>query len=387
MVDVVIIGGGPAGLSAAIALAEARVSVVVIEKQSFPIDKPCGEGIMPEGVGHLERLGVKKFLDQNHISPFVGVCLVSQQGYRAHTKFRTGNGLGCRRIALSSALHARVSELKNITLCSETKAMGIKKTKRWMEVITDQGSIKSRLIVGADGLRSSVRDWAGFMLKQEQDNKNLRFGMRRHFAVAPFANHVEVHFRPGLEAYITPCGPKQTNVTLLWNKAHFQKTSIKPSFDGMLSQFRELAQHFSHAQHLSEERATGPLFQRCREPINDGIVLLGDSSGYLDAITGEGISISLAESIALAPVVARALAEQRGPVSRSSLIPYARAHRAIIRPYYRNTSLMLWLARNPVLMNTMIRLGAAKPQTFSLTVEGMRSRSGISPISFMQSLF
>lgn len=365
--DVAIIGGGPSGLSAAIEFAEAGFSVTVIEAKAPIIDKPCGEGIMPEGVAHLKRLGVYKHLELEQMSAFCGIAFSNEQGFRAFSTFKDGYGLGCRRINLSYALYARISELPHIHLC-HAQALGIHWTPRAMVVLSSAGAISARLVIGADGLRSATRRWAGLSV----DSKGLkRYGMRQHFPLAPWSNRVEVHFRPGIEAYITPCGPEQTNVAFLWTKG--SEHTEKPSFAKFLALFPAIKDRLKGLHPCSKALAIGPLEQRCRAPIAPGLALLGDASGYLDAITGEGNSLAFAQARALLEAIKDPLHKAEAPMPLSALAPYQKAHRAIVASYYRNTHLLLWFAKRPQLMATLIKMGAHFPRLFSRSIELFRA--------------
>lgn len=366
-VDVAIIGGGPAGLSSAIEFAERGLLVSVIESQAPIIDKPCGEGLMPEGVEHLRRLGVLAHLEQRQMSPFLGICFVNEKGERAASNFSKGYGLGCRRINLSQALYARVREFNTINLWPAL-ALGIKKTTHGMFVETERGVLRARLIVGADGLRSSLRRWAALIGESAQVK---RYGLRQHFRIKPWSQHIEVHFRAGIEAYVTPCGPEQTNVAFLWTKGRLVIEEI--SFASMLDLFPDIKTRLAGCEPLSEQMAIGPLEQKSLAPIADGVALVGDASGYLDAITGEGISLALAQAQALSSIAAPALKAKRGVLSREQLQPYAKAHRSIVRSYYRTTKLMLWFAARPRLMSMLIKAGSLSPQAFSLVIEAFRT--------------
>jgi 2-polyprenyl-6-methoxyphenol hydroxylase-like FAD-dependent oxidoreductase len=364
--DVVIIGGGPAGLGTALELAQAGVSVILCERNNFPIDKPCGEGLMPEGVAHLRRLGVMAHLDPQHMSRFEGVSFINRHGARASSIFdQAHTGMGVRRTALSQALYARASQMSNLSILSSTRVLSIENKNQFMLVKHNTGSLRTRLIIGADGLRSSVRKWAGLELKTRS---SMRFGLRKHFRLKPWSSHVEVYFAPGLEAYITPCGPEQTNVTFLWHKNPDQA----PCFENLLTYFPGILEKIKNTECISQERAIGPLEHRCTMPMADGIALVGDASGYLDAITGEGNSIALSEAQVLAKIIKQALSSSRPIISSEYLKPYVKAHKFIVKKYYTNTRLLLRLARYPRLMDNFIAWGEKYPRAFSWVINKSR---------------
>ena len=122
---IAIIGGGPAGLSAAIALAMEGQRVLVLERGDWPRDKVCGEGLMPSGVDCLERLGVLKYIPADMQRPFRGIAWFDDLGVKAEGDFAQGHGLGVRRLGLSEALRTRASELDGITLFSGARVMDV----------------------------------------------------------------------------------------------------------------------------------------------------------------------------------------------------------------------------------------------------------------------
>ena len=104
--DIAIIGGGPVGLATAIRARMAGLTVTLYEPKSGPIDKACGEGLMPSAIRHLAKLGVHP--KRSHI--FRGIRYINQ-GQSATGNFWQGAGSGVRRLDLHKALTERLTEL------------------------------------------------------------------------------------------------------------------------------------------------------------------------------------------------------------------------------------------------------------------------------------
>ena len=107
--DVLIVGGGPAGLAAAIELGRQRLNVTVIERRVWPVDKVCGEGLMPTGVDCLKRLGVFKHIEPDQLRPFAGITWLEGESQAVQADFIGGPGFGIRRLGLSRALSRPLS--------------------------------------------------------------------------------------------------------------------------------------------------------------------------------------------------------------------------------------------------------------------------------------
>jgi flavin-dependent dehydrogenase len=339
----VIVGGGPAGLATALGARRAGFSVTVLERFHPVLDKACGEGLMPDAAAHLRSLGVE--LGPGEAFPFRGIRYVDGQA-AAEGTFPGAGGLGVRRLVLHRAL-IRSAEAAGVRLLWGTGARGLAPgpSGTYAGVETDEGVIPARWIVGADGLLSRVRRWAGL---EKRPGFFRRFGVRRHYTLEPWTDCVEVHWGPGCEAYVTPVGPDLVGVAMLWSGA-------KAGFDDLLKRFPTLEERLAGAPIASRDRGAGPLHQRVRSVYRANLALVGDAAGYLDAITGEGLAVALHQSQALVEAL-----------RQGSLAGYSAASRRIHRLPDGMTSLMLFLERRPWLRARAIRALAAEPGLFSL---------------------
>jgi len=363
--DALVVGGGPAGLAFAAAAAARGLSVTVLERGVYPVDKACGEGLLPAGRRALEALGVLPLL-----APGAGVelrsirwCEGDAQGRGVRLALPAPGGLGIRRTALSAALRARAEALG-----AEIRAgAGVVAHARGPDgvrvTLAGGAELEGRVLVAADGLASAVRRREGLELRATGPR---RFGLRRHFARAPWSDGVEVHFGPGAEAYVTPVSAQEIGVAFLFSSPDPDPgPNPRPRFDELLGRFPALSSRLRGAAPASAVRGAGPLARSARAPIADRLVLLGDAAGYLDAITGEGLSLGFACALELARLLPAAL--QAGCSTRA-LTPYARAWRRRYRTCAAYTELMLQLSRHPALRRAVLRVAGGLPAPFERAV-------------------
>ncbi len=357
--EVVVIGGGPAGLASAIALARQNLQVGVLEPQPYPIGKPCGEGIMPTGLQQLDELGVLPFLQEAPHCAFPGITYVSAGGEVASASFQEGPGWGVERQVLSQALLQAAQAQETLTLFP-FKAT-VTPTAQGVNVSTEAGSWRPRLVVGADGLASSVRKATGL---SKPRGRLLRWGVRQHFRVPPWTENVEVHWKWGAEAYVTPVAPDQVGVAILWDRDRVPpQVAGKQVFADRLSLFPALQARLRNAPAVDTPQAVGPLHRPTQQVIRPGVALVGDASGYLDAITGEGLSLAFKQARLLGTLVGPAV---RGSATdlQWALQHYASAHAALTAPIYQVTQMALLLRNAPRLTDRLIRVFGRNPDWF-----------------------
>ena len=334
--DLVVAGAGPAGLATALFAARAGLHTVVLDSRPSPIDKACGEGLMPGAVRALCQLGV-------HLQGRAICGIRYTDGRRVvDAAFRHGPGLGVRRTTLQAALLDAV-RLAGVEVVP-TKAERVLQDADGVSI----DGRRARYLAVADGLHSPIRRQLG--LERVPDSRTApRWGTRQHFAVAPWTDLVEVHWGARSEAYVTPVGPELVAVAVL--------SSIQAPFAKQLADFPELRERLPDAG-VTSVLGAGPLRQKTSARVAGRVLLVGDAAGYVDALTGEGIAVAVACASALVDCVA---ANDPGAYERRWL--------TASRRYRTMTSSLLWARRQPLLAPHIVQLAARLPHVFGAAVQ------------------
>lgn len=322
--DVFVIGGGPVGLAAAIAARRKGLRVALADARTPPIDKACGEGVLPDGVAAAAALGIDLREIESH--PIRGIRFHGE-GVSVAADFPHESGRGIRRIALHRAL----------VTAAERSGVEI----RWGCPIGTLDRIQAGWIVGADGMASRVRSWAG-LSAFARDSR--RYGFRVHYALAPWSDYVEVHWAEGCQIYITPVSPNQVSAALLCGDPAMRVPDA-------LKLFPEFAARVHGAAESSRHRGALTATRRLRRVTRGNIALIGDASGSVDAISGEGICLGFRQAAALADAI-----------ERCDLNLYESAHRRLARRPRFMADFMLTINASPWLRRRGLPALAGRPE-------------------------
>lgn len=336
--DVLVVGGGPVGLAAAIEARRAGLSVVVVEPRVGVIDKACGEGLMPGALAALNRLGVDP---RGH--PLTGISYRGQHGHVDHA-FRGAPGRGVRRTDLHAALLDRCVGLGVDRVVARVTDVRQSSTR------VEAAGVSARWLLACDGLHSPVRRLVGLGSTASPSSGRThprRFGLRRHFAIAPWSDMVEVHWGPDAEAYVTPVGNDEVGVALLGPRG--------ADFTTALASFGSLSRRLEGVEPTTTVLGAGPLRQQARARAIGRVRLVGDASGYVDALTGEGLRVGFAQARAVIAHLDDGAA-------------YERAWLAATRDYRVLTSGLVTWATSPA-RRAVVPVARAVPWLFGAVVE------------------
>lgn len=334
--EVFVIGGGPAGLAAAIAARQRGFGVLVADGAEPPIDKACGEGLLPDALVALERLGIHLPLDVAH--PFRGIRFLSA-ALSADALFpANGCGLAVRRTSLHRVMVERARQL-GAALLWRTSVTGISSEG----VHLGKHIVGARWIVGADGSNSRVRRWAGL---DAGSRFHYRYAFRRHYRVAPWTDRMEVYWGDRCQGYATGVSEEQVCVAIASHDPN-------PRLEQGLQALPGLRARLCGAEAASAERGALTGNRKLGRVWKGNVALIGDASGTVDAITGEGLGLAFSQAMVLAE-----------SLESGNLARYQSEHRKLgLRPLSM-ARLMLTLDGRPQLQRRVLQVFQKRPEIF-----------------------
>jgi flavin-dependent dehydrogenase len=334
--EVIVVGAGPAGIVAAIAARGQGLQATVLDARNPPIDKPCGEGILPQGVAALGALGI--YLPSESAFPFRGIRFVDEE-HSACADFADATGFSVRRIKLHEFLVNRATDA-GVKFRWGTRVAQIDAKA----VTTATERLPYDWLVGADGQNSQVRKWAGL---EPRSARRKRFGFCTHFLVKPWTDVAEVHWARGCQIFITPMAGHEVGVAVISRDPGLR-------LEGGLPRFPFLADKLRGAIPTTRELGDMTSLRILPEVARGRVALVGDASGTVDAVTGQGLSLSFQQAIPLAEAM-----------RRDDLSHYQQAHKKISAVPVTMTRLMLLMSGNHWIRRRTIRLLQNTPGLFA----------------------
>ena len=392
MVDVVVVGAGPGGSATAYFLAKEGVKVTIIDENSFPRNRACGDVVSPHAIDILEKMGLSEWIRENEFIEPNTLRITSPNNIIAEIppppRFRSF-GKVIPRFRLDEAL-LNQAIAAGARFVAETRAVGAERVNRnKMRVKGTQRNkafeIEANIIVCCNG---SIADFTKNLGLVDADAEG--FAIRGYFAGTledglSFNVYYMREILPGY-AWIFPNGDGILNVGLGMLASDLKTRQLNP---------RQLLHHFIEA-HSDPDTVLGSAITHLQgrfvrvgigasQVYDAGVLVVGDAASLAHPLTGEGISSAL-ESGELAAIHAKTALEV-SDFSKKFLSQYARD---LYRRYRKNHAIAKFLRslmRRPNVANTVIAIARDNKQFASLLALAVTSTEAILPLSALRMMF
>jgi flavin-dependent dehydrogenase len=376
--DLIVVGGGPAGSACAITASPLGVKVLLLEKDRFPRQKVCGEFVSPESLGLLRGLltiGVLKNALKNGLLKN-GLL---KDGLPEHGWFRSAPKIVSSRIFLDNKsltlpvsppaqsiprfdLDAALFEAAQNNGVTAQENMAVSEVWRsgLFHVVAAEKTYTARAVVNATGRWSRLTQF-------DVAGKEKWLGLKAHFTESSPPQSVDLYFFPGGYCGVTPVSANAVNACAM------VRSDVAHTLDEVFAKEPRLWQRSRAWQPLFPTVTTSPLYFREPETECDGMLLAGDSAGFIDPFAGDGISLAL----------------QSGSLAAQSIIPFLRgscsleqvhrqyraAYRKRFTPAFRNAARLRAALAAPRWVRSAAWAFVSIPRVGKMLVRGTRARS------------
>jgi flavin-dependent dehydrogenase len=374
--DAIIVGAGPAGSATGTLLAESGASVLALDRATFPRPRMCGEYLSPETARILHRLGVLETVDRAGAVPLLGMIITGLDGQRITGTYPTsGSWRGFRDHALAIS-RAVLDDI----LVTRLRSAGadVREGHRVTDLVMDGGHVagveatgpegsprrfRARLVIGADGRNSVVARRLGLVSPHPLRRLALMTYMSGPVA---HADRGEIYLNPPDYSILNPLAPGRLNVSVVvpLRDARAARGQLDSFFDARIRRIPPLGPRLAAFRRDAPVAALGPLAVRVAPPRCGGVLLVGDSAGFYDPFTGEGIFTALRSAELAAEVALPAL--RAGDCSRRALAPYAERRQALLDDKERVMRALQLIVRHALIARRVGRVIARRPELLDL---------------------
>jgi geranylgeranyl reductase family protein len=372
--DVAIVGAGPAGSSAAIALARKGYSVALLDKEQFPREKLCGDFLNPINCPLLRELEIEReILARTHekVTIFRFTSFSGEEAEVPLPDSENGTlfGLGVRRFDLDYVLIEKARSL-GVTVRDGWKLKELKREPNGWRLKAGKSEtledLAVAMLIGADGRNSWVAHHLGMTASAAMQGRAIGFQLRLRSSDA-FAGKVEIHLFPGGYAGVVGLGDNTLNLCLAVDKGRLQHHwSLDRLLQSCLSLNPHLEAILRRSQPVGAARSVYPVYFSPRRSYGHGVLLVGDAARVNEPVTGEGIYCALKSGELAARAIDQAF--RKSDFSAAQLCSYEWECRSAFRRRWRINALIRWLIYRPALLSPLIRVSGRRQRLFDSLV-------------------
>jgi flavin-dependent dehydrogenase len=367
LAEVVVVGAGPAGTAVSILLAQQGHEVMLVDRATFPRDKPCAEYLSPACSPILQRLGAFEAVMAACPQLLRGMRVVDHGRCACVGRFVWQGeplcGLALPRLVLDHLLVQQACRV-GVTfhaglhvrrpLQDGSRVCGVQGEHRGQPV-----SVRARLVIAADGIHSTLARRLG-LVRRVRWLRHL--AMVTHYTCVQASQPLgEIFLLPAGYLGLAPVGEQLMNVSLVVRSTHLAQAKLRPEvlLERTIQNHAELARRFVRSRRVKPVRTIGPLAQRTRPLHREGILFVGDAAGFFDPLTGQGIFLALRGAELAAMAAHRRLSEQAG--ATCALRDYEAAYRKAFDDKYRLSTFIQLGLRWPWLADRVVARLARQP--------------------------
>jgi flavin-dependent dehydrogenase len=362
-VEVVVVGGGPAGAASAWMLARNGVDVLVVDKARFPREKPCAEYLNPRALRVIAEMGALGEIERAGAGRIEGMRVHASDGGWFEGRFGAAgavagfqdHGIGARREIVDAAL-LDCARRAGASVEEGTAVQDVVRDDhgvvRAVRVRTDSGSreIRARHIVGADGLRSVVARRLGLARRNVWP---ARYAFVTHLSGVTTADRGEMHVFADGYCGVAPVGNGVTNLAIVV-PARLARTAAGDAerfVSAWIGRHPSVRARLAGATRAEPVMVTGPFASAARRAWSPGATLVGDAADFFDPFTGEGICAALRGAELLAPYIVETLRAPNDREARAALEAYERCRRDEFAAKWRLERLVACAVAWPALLD------------------------------------
>jgi menaquinone-9 beta-reductase len=374
LVDVAIVGAGPAGSSAAIFLARKGYSVALIDKEQFPREKLCGDFINPANWPSLRALGVVENIFARHHEKVTKFRLTASSGEEAEVALsadsdRDGAGLGLSRLDLDEILLEKAAS-EGATVFQRSRIKGLTRGLKTWTLEIDRGRILQQLrapmLIGADGRNSWLAHHLGMTGRTAMRASSVGFQLHLNSS-HPSNGKIEIHLFPGGYAGIVGLGDHTLTLGFAIEKSRlYHRQSPQQLLNSSLALNPHLKDILHRNQIVGAMRSTYPVYFPSRRSYGERVLLVGDAARVSEPVTGEGVYFALKSGELAALTIDQAFCKSE--FSAASLHRYERDCRSAFAVRRRANALIRWLIYRPVLLAPLIRFSSTRTRLLDSVV-------------------